>query len=1193
MAELSTLGAVIKPAYEGQTNTHAFDDAAFNKLAGIQALAKDDPTIQDEGVALTKRSILNFLGAGVTAVDSGSRIDITIPGGGGSGGGSTVALTTGTSAATPYSHAIAASVTDLLSAGVVPATAFGIYPNSGADETARIQNAMLDLQNEGPNPVTGRKRALYFQNGTYLTTGITTTTSTMLVGDGGTVFQFNGTHGANTYVLKVTIPGSGPRVTYGMCRGIKINGLSPANEMAESGIWFATATDWSCLLSEVQIFQCGLYAVRVVGATNLLINDFRVDAVGRSAVMVEQEDTRQNLLVMHQGTVTFNDPGSISRWQTQGYIASGSIGGAVAYWGAAVLELKHTGSAGGGSYVAIRDYAIEWHYEGDPAGNGVVLDWNSSTNINRMHRVLLENVHGFTDSPANGHQMVGFRGTNARQPIVTAHHASLDGSLARAIRDFTQGVNYGTPFTTSFSWAGGGSFFAEGGKTMFGAASVRPAANSWLNGVSYFATDTLALSFHVNGGWVNAAGGGGGGASLAIQDENSSPLSTQPTLSFQGLGVSVAADAANSRNIVTIPGGGGGASLAIQDENSSPLSTQPTLSFQGLGVSVAADTGNSRNIVTIPGSSGSSGPVIQYNGTPILPTRPGLNFTGAGVSSVADDSANNRTVVTIPGGGGGGGSAHVIVDETTSLPARTNLTFVGPNVVATDDALGDRTVVTIAPPPEPAAGGTLVPGAIAITAAGPTPYNSLTQSGALNFALDAANSTFNWGVIVFTLVSDGSAVTWNANLVHGDTGRNSDLATSFPVGPHQIMIAFDEAATQGRVYYSGSADATKLPLAGGTVTGDIKLGTGGSITGLNRNLVSGVIFKDTARGFFDAGNRSGVVTLDYRNGYWQRMTATGNITSLAITNVPQTGNVAEMRLQIHQDASVARTVSFGSPPFYFAGGTPYAISTTLNAIDLIDIATWDGGGSWLSFGTSKNFGLAPYAPNGVVFNGSTYLARNGQFTGAVDAIPFTFAFAVRFTGTQADQHILCINQSSANGFASLIIGRTSGNRIYLYGASGSATSFQMNTNTSLTNGQWYAVVGSIGDLTARNLYLNDALDLAVTSQINVARDFTNTQNTVGTFADPPGTNNLVGELSDLWFQAGLYTDFAVASNRRKFFDASNKLVFKGANGQTPFGTAPTLFLSGSTNTWQNNLGTGGGMTVTGTLSTSATQPLGA
>lgn len=46
-------------------------------------------------------------------------------------------------------------------------------------------------------------------------------------------------------------------------------------------------------------------------------------------------------------------------------------------------------------------------------------------------------------------------------------------------------------------------------------------------------------------------------------------------------------------------------------------------------------------------------------------------------------------------GGSGGTGAHTIADETSDLPARSKLAFVGAGATATDDAAGDRTVVTI------------------------------------------------------------------------------------------------------------------------------------------------------------------------------------------------------------------------------------------------------------------------------------------------------------------------------------------------------------------------------------------------------------------------------------------------------------------------------------------------------------------
>lgn len=49
MAELSTLGHVIKEAYEGQTNTNAFTDDEKNKLSGIAAGAQVNPPVATTG----------------------------------------------------------------------------------------------------------------------------------------------------------------------------------------------------------------------------------------------------------------------------------------------------------------------------------------------------------------------------------------------------------------------------------------------------------------------------------------------------------------------------------------------------------------------------------------------------------------------------------------------------------------------------------------------------------------------------------------------------------------------------------------------------------------------------------------------------------------------------------------------------------------------------------------------------------------------------------------------------------------------------------------------------------------------------------------------------------------------------------------------------------------------------------------
>ncbi len=79
-----------KETEKGQANGYAsLDGTGKVPAAQLPAASGGGHTIEDEGVALTQRTSLNFTGAGVTATDTGGKTVVTIPGGGG-GGGTTV-----------------------------------------------------------------------------------------------------------------------------------------------------------------------------------------------------------------------------------------------------------------------------------------------------------------------------------------------------------------------------------------------------------------------------------------------------------------------------------------------------------------------------------------------------------------------------------------------------------------------------------------------------------------------------------------------------------------------------------------------------------------------------------------------------------------------------------------------------------------------------------------------------------------------------------------------------------------------------------------------------------------------------------------------------------------------------------------------------------------------------------------------
>lgn len=92
---------------------------------------------------------------------------------------------------------------------------------------------------------------------------------------------------------------------------------------------------------------------------------------------------------------------------------------------------------------------------------------------------------------------------------------------------------------------------------------------------------------------------------------------------------------------------------------------------------------------------------------------------------------------------------------------------------------------------------------------------------------------------------------------------------------------------------------------------------------------------------------------------------------------------------------------------------------------------------------------------------------------------------------------------------------------------------------------------------------------------------------------PADDTPLTGYLSDYWVD-NTKVDFAVLATRRKFIDANGRPVDLGADGSTPTGTAPAIFLrrapDAAASTWADNLGTCGPFTVTGAFTNAPSSP---
>jgi hypothetical protein len=137
-----------------------------------------------------------------------------------------------------------------------------------------------------------------------------------------------------------------------------------------------------------------------------------------------------------------------------------------------------------------------------------------------------------------------------------------------------------------------------------------------------------------------------------------------------------------------------------------------------------------------------------------------------------------------------------------------------------------------------------------------------------------------------------------------------------------------------------TTDATKLPLAGGTMTGATVFGD---------QLSSRFVAKDYAETVHAGGNTSTAVTLAETNGNVQTFTMTGNCTfTMPSGSGLQAG--ASITLILTQDGTGSRTGTFTSVKW--AGATAPTLTTTATTgIDILTFYTFNGGASpvWYGF----------------------------------------------------------------------------------------------------------------------------------------------------------------------------------------------------------------------------------------------------
>lgn len=84
-----------------------------------------------------------------------------------------------------------------------------------------------------------------------------------------------------------------------------------------------------------------------------------------------------------------------------------------------------------------------------------------------------------------------------------------------------------------------------------------------------------------------------------------------------------------------------------------------------------------------------------------------------------------------------------------------------------------------------------------------------------------------------------------------------------------------------------------------------------------------------------------------------------------------------------------------------------------------------------------------------------------------------------------------------------------------------------------------------------------------------------------------GFSRFNGDIGELWISFDSAIDFSNSANLDKFVDGSSNPISLGADGSTPTGSQPVIYLhipsGGAPNNFATNLGDGGGFTLTGSL----------
>jgi hypothetical protein len=241
---------------------------------------------------------------------------------------------------------------------------------------------------------------------------------------------------------------------------------------------------------------------------------------------------------------------------------------------------------------------------------------------------------------------------------------------------------------------------------------------------------------------------------------------------------------------------------------------------------------------------------------------------------------------------------------------------------------------------------------------------------------------------------------------------------------------------------------------------------------------------------------------------------------------------------------------------------------------------------------------AGFTADGANFDGTNdYMSKTSALTGAADAYTGAFSCWIK-KGASSFQEILDLGVSGGSTYFQIRLTNTNVVFFRAYN-SGATASFDWTSSDTVGTSWSHLALSWNMNFSAGNKVLNAFLNGAAMTEAsrtdaNAAFQIGYNQALCRIGADTTASNKLTADLADVWFMQGGSVDFTNSATLQKFRTAGGKMVNLGTDGSTPTGSAPIAFfhidLGAAASGFATNRGTGGNLTVTGALTTSATPP---